>query len=329
MGRVYRVMIIYDVSKVHATTGKEYGWAYWRRANALKRYAPADFHVDTFAYADVPWSHCGFYDLIFNLQYDSPSRKRIKGHSPKREVPLVISYNADSRRKTEQWARVRKEADWIICNNLEVFDHWRRAPNTCCISNGVDTEIFRPITPISEREHRVVWTGSSGKGKGFVEVLTPLVDRLSAEGFGCSFRPINRMEDHVVYETSDQVKWYNTGSYVVCASASEGTPGIITEGVACGCVPVTVPIGNVLEWGKDGENCILVERTVDSFLAGLNRAREKREELSAAGVQLMHGSWSYGGGRANFYFQLFRRIIADGTKAIEPFAYSEKAWEEI
>lgn len=336
---MYKVLIVYDVSSKD-TEGHTYGWAYWRRATALQKYAPADFHVDISAYRDVVWRRCGGYHLIFNLEYASPSRRRVKGHSPRPDVPLVVSFNSDSRRKPELWDRATREADFIVCNNVDAFEGYGRKLGTCAISNGTDMDVFRPHVPITDRPHRLLWTGSSGKGKGWSTVLQPL-ERLARDaGFETSFRTIDEMSQKVVYPTDRQVDWYNSGSYVVCASESEGTPNFLTEAVACGCVAVSVPVGNILEWGIQGRNCVLVGRSAEAFMQGLVYAKEHRSELSAAGLATFRGEpvttapqrvWGYGGenGRAQYFYQLFRRIIENGPHTVNPFSYAEIDWREI
>lgn len=329
----YRVLVIYDAGGTNEE-GKPYGWAYWRRANALKAHAPADFIVDTVKHAGFDWKRCGTYDLVFNLEYAAPARRKIKGHSPNRNVPLVVSFNSDSQRKQDWWDKVVREADFVVCNNQDVFDAHQRMRGTCCISNGIDSEIWRPTVPISDRPHCVLWSGSTGasKGKGWNEVLRPLADGLLRRaGFDFSFRPVNEMSTKIVYPTDKMVEWYNSGSYILCASASEGTPGIISEGVACGCVAVSVPVGNIREWGRPGENCVIVQRTPEDFIQGLEYARTHRGRLSAAGAELFRTKWSYGspGERANYFFQLFRRIIQQGPSTIPPFSYNEVDWREI
>jgi glycosyltransferase involved in cell wall biosynthesis len=329
--RNYRILICYDIH-VDCPIGR-IGWAYWRRAEALKKYAPPDFSVDIFQYSEMPWQKCGEYDLVFQIEYASINAKSIKGNHPNVDVPVVVSYNSDARRRQAYWHPAFVQSDFLICNNKEVFNAHGRAPGTCCISNGVDTEVFSPRNPIADRAHKCIFAGSTGptKQKGWPEVLTPLESLAPQHGFLTDFRPIDRIDPEIVMGTEGTVNWYNSSSYVLCASMSEGTPGIVNEGVACGCVAVSLPVGNILEWGKDRENCVLVERTPKSFLEGLEYAREHRERLSRAGMELFRSKWSYGapGNRAAYFFQLFRRIISDGMASVTPFSYDEVSWEEI
>lgn len=326
----HKILVIYDVSKTTAD-GVEYGWAYWNRSRSLKKYAPPDFEVDIAQYSEVPWSKCGEYALVLNLEYAAPSRNRIKGNLPNRDVILVCSFNSDRNRRQNLWDGAYREADFLIVNNQDQFDFKNRAPRTCCISNGVDIDLWRPTVPIADRPHKLLWTGSSGptKGKCFQSVFQPLEKLAPQYGFETDFRPINDINEKVVYPPGKQVDWYSSGSYILCSSVSEGTPGTSLEGMACGCVLVSVPVGNCREFGRQHENMVIIpDRTPESFLAGLQYAREHRERLSAAGVETMQ-QWAYGepGHRAQWYFSLFRKLIE--RKPVKPFSYAETHWSEI
>ncbi len=150
-------------------------------------------------------------------------------------------------------------------------------------------------------------------------------------GFECDFQPVDHVARGKTRTTEEMIEFYNSGSYILCASASEGTPGSSLEGMASGCVLVTTRVGNAMEFGTDGENLIFAERNPQSFLDALIRAREDRERLSANGAELMREKWSYGdpGERAQWFFALFRRICEDGAASVKPFSYMEKHWSEI
>ena len=329
---MYKILVIYDTSII-GSDGITRGWAYWNRATSLQKYAPPDFDVEICAHNSIPWERLAEKDLVYTLEYASPEFKKHKRYAP--NVPLGVSYNSDSRRRHAHWPMVLNNSDFIVCNNVEAFEYYaeRNLGRACCISNGVDTDIWKPTVPIAERPHRALWCGSSGptKGKGWKDILQPLARMLPEHGFESDFRPIDDINEQVVYPQAKQVEWYNSGSYILCASKSEGTPGISLEGSACGCVLVTVSVGNVQEFGSPDKNCVIAEaRTVDAFLAALLYARDFRERLSQAGVKTMQG-WSYGppGNRADYFFQLFRRIIMNGPASVKPFRYDQVEASEI
>lgn len=331
--RKHKILIIYDVAK-QTSTGETIGWAYYNRATSLQQFCPPDFDVDICAHDKIPWEKLSQYSLVYSLEYAAPERDKHNRFA--KHVPLGVSYNSDSRRRHAFWPMVKRQADFVVFNNVEAYEYYadKKRDKAVCISNGVNTSIWRPTVPINDRPQRALWCGSSGitKGKGWDSVFQPLEKMLSQHGFESDFRPIDDINEKVVYPQAKQVEWYNSGSYILCASLSEGTPGISLEGSACGCVLVTVEVGNVQEFGRDRENCVLVQdRTPEAFLEALKYAREHRERLSAAGLKTMQEGWSYGapGNRADYFFALFRRIINDGVESVKPFRYDEIKPEEI
>lgn len=324
----YKILVIHDIH-VDTPNGRLL-WAYARRSAALAKYAPDDMDIETCQTSEIPWERVSEFDLIYSLEYALPNPAKYRSRGFK--GAWVMSYNSDSRRRPERWPSVYTHADFVVVNNQEAFLHHGRLRKTCCISNGVDTEIFRLMKPVSEREHLCIFAGSSSvvKGKGW-EVLSPLRGMLEENGFKHDFRAIDDINPDVVMPTDGTVNWYNSASYVLCASHSDATPNYVSESVSCGCIVITVPIGNAQEWMVHGDNGMFCDRTPESFLQALLYARQHRERLSAAGMKTMHEGWSYGepGNRAQYFYSLFRRIIEDGAGSVAPFSYSEKHWSEI
>lgn len=317
-----KLLIIYDVD----------GWAYHRRAIALKKYAPSDFEVDIEPTGKLRgnFPRLGQYDICFNIDYMTRGyRKMILKY--KLKTILVISHNRDSQSRLEYWGDSYNEIrniGWLICNNQEIFDYYKRLGYTCNISNGVDTTQWYVTKPMLQRPKRVIWCGSSSlkKGKGYKDILVPLEPMLHKMGFETSFRPIDHIDERV-YGTKKQLQWYNDGAIVLCASEHEGTPNFILEGAACGCVPVSTFVGNIREFGANQGNCVIVERNIDSILRGIKYAWEHREVLSRAAVSCMRlWDWSY---RSKYFYQLFRRLMDDGRDSIKPFTFNEITPEQI
>lgn len=236
---------------------------------------------------------------------------------------MVVSFNAGPMRRRGMWQRVYDAADFVICNSQATYDSWPEYPKRCCISNGVDLETFTVTTPLVERGEKCLWYGRAGKvWKGLREVLKPLTRLLGEHGFTYDFRELRPGAPPMT--TPELAEWYNRGSYVLCASelGYEGTPNLVTEAVACGCVAVTTRTGNVLEWGRDGENCLLAEHNPVSFLDKLFEARKRRVEIAQAGIDALSGwDWSE---RAREFYRLFERIAKQGAGAIGPFSYIDE-----
>lgn len=319
------------------------GYAYHLRATALAKHAPDDFDVKVLYWSNAPKGSLiqsydlHDFDLIINFDYQSCGLERriVKAEAKTR---LIISHNRDSRSLLEKWPDTynpMKAIDgFVICNNREVFEHHGRLARTCNISNGIDADLWNCDVPIEERQKRVLWCGGANpkKGKGWQEVLEPLQFKLEERGFETDFRPFHDKANFREWLKPQpaQRAWYNSGFAILCASNSEGTPNTTLEGGYCGCVPVTTPVGNVLEFGTHLENCILCERDVDTFVTGIEYAWAHRKQLSDAIRETLRG-WTYGrpGDRAMWFYALFRRLLRDGGEAIEPFTYQEKHWTEI
>jgi len=301
---------------------------------ALTKYAPDDFSVTNFYTRDSPWNRMHEFDLFFNLDYMSHCPKAIlDGY----QGVYVISHNRDSKSRLEYFPdsyKPAKQHGWLVINNLECFEYHARLPFSCNISNGYDPDLWKLTTPIELRDKRVLWTGGANpkKGKGWYDILEPMIPILEEKGFTCDFRPFPTGGDlqSWAYPQPRQLEWYNSGVITLCTSEHEGTPNTTLEGAACGCVPVSTHVGNIREFGKHGENCVICERSIDAFVDGIEHAYKNLLRLSAGAQETMR-DWSYGfpGHRDQYFYQLFRRLIFDGRDTITPFTYSEIRPEDI
>jgi hypothetical protein len=323
---MYRCLILADVP----------GWAYDRRATALKKYAPPDFEVDVHYMSHLHptvefWRQ---YDLVFNLEYAANIFSAVAAASP--ETRIVTSFNRNSQTRADKFQQLLRSAEeygFLILNNREIFDFYQRPARTCNISNGVDGEFWQCLMPIQARLPLALWCGSGNpaKGKGYHDVLLPAKELLEDEGMVCYFRAYESGPlEQWALPPARQRDWYNTGIAILCSSLHEGTPNTTLEGMSCGCVPITTPVGNALEFGVDGVNCIFCERTPQAFVEAMKRVDANRESMSQEARHTIR-QWYYGppGNRALYYFALFRRLIEDGPDAIEPFCYAEVSVEEI
>lgn len=302
-----RILIVYDV---HADTPTgRIGWALWRRAEALKKYAPSDANVDTCSVREINYASVHKYDLLFHLDYMSIQPHQFR--SATNRTKFVTSFNADAGRRKERFNPVHVASDFVVFNNREAWESFGRMERTACIPNGICGESFSPKTPIAEREHRVFWTGSGNpaKGKGY-EIMLEAKPELERRGFICEFRPVNNIVPGEVLGTEGLAAVYDSSSYVLCMSKTDATPNLVLEGGLMGCVPVSCPVGNIKEFGINGKNCVLTERSVEGIIEGLEAARANREQLSAGIREAMLG-WTYGepGHRAQVYFDLFRQLL--------------------
>lgn len=334
---MYRIAIIHDVER--QSSRGPIRWAYATRSNCLQKYAPSDFEVCRLSDADT---HGGGWrrivgrgvDVIFALDYAlAPSYVR-HARQAGFEGVIVGSFNKDHRSREREWLHVLDcGLDWLIVNNVS---RWRRGgvqPRTCCISNGLDLDHWRATTPFDQRPERAIWCGGTGpaKKKGYAEVLVPLKSILERDGIECDFRPVSDITPEQVKTPDEQLAWYNSARYVVCASETEGTPGYLLESMACGCIPITTNVGNVPEIMKGELHPLVVKkRTLEEFARriGWLRGESSWSDWAAREMRLR---WGYGppANRAEYFFHLFRRLIDDGPDSIEPFCHWDVKPEDI
>lgn len=200
-------------------------------------------------------------------------------------------------------------ADHVVVNNEAMWKTVSGNPKITWISNGVDLDDFRVTVPTNKRKPKVIWTASNYRleHKGYPDILVPLGARLASAGIDHDFHVVTDVGGSDWKDTNALRDWYNSGTIFVCASKTEGTPNTALEAAACGCVPVTPPVGNMPELIRDGENGYLVERSIDGLWCGIQRAIANYERLSSKMLQDIQG-WSWKE-RTKQYFDLFRRLI--------------------
>jgi glycosyltransferase involved in cell wall biosynthesis len=239
------------------------------------------------------------FDVVFLLDY--AMAMNVGQPRPNR---LVVSYNADTNRRDKWWPAIAEAADWVIVNNWDRYDHRNGVEHCTYIPNGYDHLLFRLVEPLTKRPDRVLWVGSDKlrKVKRYDSLVGPLRNALMAEGFECDFRLIPPQD-----KIHDMAAWYNSAGYVLCASASEGTPNYVTEAVACGCVAVSTVVGNIGDWGRDGFNCVMSQPTVASFVDAFCCARKHRFALAKEGMAAVW-PWRYEV-HASKYFDVFDQVL--------------------
>ena len=304
MAKTLKILIVYDVP----------GWAHHNRALALQKYAPLNFQVDICQWSDIGWDNLRQYELIFTIDQASFNAPKLRAYT---HSILVTSHNSDRNRRHSLFVKTASRSDFTICNNKSAFEFFGRRQKTCYIGNGVDTEFWKSYEA-GDRPYRVLWTGSENprKGKGYDDVIKPLESLLSQQGIPFDFRPIKDINDSRVMNREQMRDWYNTGRYILCSSHSEATPNTTLEGMACGCIPVTTAVGNIVDIGQ---GAVVVERDAKAFLVGISEAIIYSGALLKECQEVLK-DWGYNR-RARVFFDLFRRLIAG--EAVKPFAFDE------
>ncbi len=306
-------------------------WAYARRTEALKKYAPADFAVVTNCVGNRRplFGREDTTDIVLLLDYVHAEHVRtviMQSAVDFVNLPMfVASFNADPNRRQDWWPRIAGQADWVIAVNRQRYEQRGDVKNCCYIPNGVDLDIFKPTVPWAERPNRALWIGTqrSRKIKGYDSILRPLKGMLPGKGIECDFRLLDDGDKLMTAE--EMAAWYNTGRYILCASESEGTANTITEGAACGCIPMSTHVGNIRDWNTE-DNCAPIGGTLAAFENGVRYAFKYGESLSDEAARTML-KWGWDA-RAEEYWSLFRRLLDGGPDAIPPYSYDIPEVEE-
>jgi glycosyltransferase involved in cell wall biosynthesis len=308
-------------------------WAYARRAEALNKYAPPVFRIST----NIPGNRRPMFcrddetAIVLLLDYASTEYvatiiSKVRAEQPDFNPLLVVSFNADANRRQDWWPNIAKKADWVIAVNRQRYEQRGDVKNCCYIPNGVDLDVFKPTVPWSERPNRALWIGTqrSRKIKRYDSILRPLKGILPGKGIECDFRLFGDGDKLMTAE--EMAGWYNTGRYILCASESEGTANTITEGAACGCVPISTAVGNIEDWGHTDKSCLYAFPSIAGFERMLCYASEHGKRISALTFDAVQ-SWGWKE-RAEEYWSLFRRLVDGGPDSIPPYSYDSPEVEE-
>jgi len=308
---MHRILIIADVP----------GWAYDRRARSLEKYAPDDFEVEVRYVAEIPSIDFCQFDLVFNIDYSMMRHVAQRMRNQNSKAKKVVSHNADHQRCHEVHESNREVVDFTIFNNHAAYAHFGKSNRTCNISNGVDFDDFFPLQ--CKRSGSAVWTGGDGK-KGHRDFLIPFCERYPEvsvitkaieSGTWKGGKPNGSL-----WGTDRMREFYNQSKVVLCFSETDATPNYVLEGMACGLVPVTCRVGNAMEFGRQGENVVFVDRNAASFKDGIEYAIANYDEMSVAAMEtISRWDWLL---RSKLFFEAFRSLIK-GEK-IEPFTYMDR-----
>jgi len=301
--------ILYDVD----------GWAYHNQALALQKYAPADFDVSiaslpgpadaAVALGDQP------VDVLFLLGKSKTQAVRETLQQRGWPSKFAAGWCAGFPRGIDLFNRIRSSADVWIFNNHTTWEAIGRPPRSYAIPNGVDLDVYRMTRPIERREPRVLWTGSERfrQLKGYDDIMLPVQEKLHTAGIPCELLLVDSYRPQKT--RAEMVDWYNSGTVLVCASQTEGTPNPALEAAACGCTVVSTPVGNMPELIRHDVNGYLAPRDPDALADAIGLACENYPRLARAMGQDIQ-AWHWAARRE--FFDVFRELIASGHQDVGP-----------
>lgn len=157
------------------------------------------------------------------------------------------------------------------------------------IPNGVDTELFVPVSRVTAKEHigfpvsrKLVLFGSSAdrpeKNPGLARRAFDILDDPAAD-----FRYLSGL-------AHSEVPWHiNAADVLLLTSSWEGSPNVIKEAMACNCPFVSTDAGDVAMLTGGTEGCYIALHDAEDVAAklraaldfkGSTRGRERILELS-------------------------------------------------
>ena len=217
----------------------------------------------------------GGYDLVHAHYSLSAFAASLSG-----PFPLVVSLmgsDAYMSGPIRMMIRVLSRSRWnaTIVKSLQM-KNMLKLPEAEVIPNGVDTELFRPVSRDKARDHigydgsrRLVLFGSSADR---TEKDPELAQRAFAilNDPGADLRFLSGIPH-------GEVPWYlNAADVLLLTSKREGSPNVVKEAMACNCPVVSTDTGDVRWLAGDTPGCYITSSDPADVAAKLRAALELR-----------------------------------------------------
>lgn len=237
-----------------------YGWAWWHKACAIKKYLPYDFKIVL-----------GDYRLTNTNEFDSIHFFDWLGASNRKNVTTsVCSHNHEL--IDYEMIRYKKELpefSAITCVSKKLYDNakrenWNKQVYLC--ANGVDEEKFYPNKKSHSDKFVVGWVGQKTSGgllkspvdiKGFEHVLNPIIEKLKEYDNIELIIHSNNYKSATPHD--EMIDLYNKFDLLISTSFLEGTPGPIFEASACGIPVISTNVGCAPELITNEVNGYLID----------------------------------------------------------------------
>jgi glycosyltransferase involved in cell wall biosynthesis len=300
---------VYDIKLIYDTPY----WAYYWQCLIMQKYAPPDLNITI----EQDSSKCNFLsssncDLVFQMVHQSAENTRDCINRLSTHTILTTLYSLGWNYNNQLLTDCLLPSDFVVCNNVEMWEKFGKKPKTYSISNGVDLTKYYVSNPIKERKHKVLWIGSviHRRVKNYDSIIIPLSEMLRKENIPYDLRLVDSQGPNKMNQ--DQMKeWYNSGTIYVVPSSCEGTPCPLLESSACGCVPVSTRVGNAPELITHGVNGYLCDTNAESLFQGIKEA--VKNQTAAENMQTTIKMWDWKE-RSEQYFDLFRKLIEERVK---------------
>ena len=287
----------------------KYGWSYDTIAQGLASYANKDyFNFDIVSEKDdvdyIERHHMN-YDLIFAIGWTSviskkksdgyrdrlaflDRKKLITGIHSHRSWDDYLSLPDVLHRPPQELVSKLQHIQGINIISKRLYKIFREAglQNITLTENGVDTVLFRPITPILTDRRRPLVIGFSGSAeikkhddlKGLSTYILPLHDAPNVEVKVLGGRGAQQVERAAMPALYNQIDLY------ICASTSEGFSQSVLEAAACGRGVMSTKVGGCEDLIEEGRNGCFINRDVDEIKRVVMRLEADRDLVKQWGA---------------------------------------------
>jgi asparagine synthase (glutamine-hydrolysing) len=287
-------------------------WIFERHCITLRRFLSDEFEFtiryDSQLFPNQQYDEAD-YDLVYALEWYKVKPEEIR--DPMKYVSGIRSHLVWTDYDfTELTRYLDTRFNQIHVVSKRLYDIFSPAmKNVQYVSHGVDTYFFTPVTSAGQsgKKLKLGWAGnrkSVGK-KGFAEFIEPLSHLPGVELVFCGYSDRNL----TLEEMRD---FYNAIDVYICASDFEGNNNSLMEAASMARAIITTDNGTVPEYLRNGENALVVGRTLDAFTRAVTTLRdnpELREKLGARARERAIATWDWKY-RAEDYRQLFRSALS-------------------
>ena len=256
-------------------------WAWWIKSEYIEKYLNDEFDISLTWVINTEKRDKGRqnidkkkFDLYVTYGYSYVSRlggipehKKVTGVTAHRPHGTIVGQ--------------MKKCKWVHANSMMLLNELKSwgVDDAFYVPNGVDEELFRPVTPIpKERDNIIVGhVGKKNTMKGQDQFIKPAIKLAEAKSY------FNHKDYTNPIPFSEMYKEYQDMDVFIVSSTEDGTPNPALEAAACGRPIISNAIGNMPEFIKDGYNGFIVERKIEAYVEKIKWFRENRDKMIEMG----------------------------------------------
>ncbi|WP_081212173.1 glycosyltransferase [Salegentibacter sediminis] len=206
---------------------------------------------------DIIHAHYGISGLFANLQ---------------RKIPVITSFHGSDVYKSKNVVLSKiayylsKETIFVSSKLKTKFGVKRGNIITC----GVDMNLFKPASPLFERESIILFSGSADNKVKNYPLANEGVKIFNNHFVKCDLH--FRLTELKNKSRKEVVHLMNTAQLLLITSIYEGSSQVLKEAMACNCPVVTTNVGSVRDLiSKESKAGIIVEPFPESIANGIHK----------------------------------------------------------